>query len=45
MFLKDKSGKGRKHRDRRAWISLCGCGSDWICCCVGIQSCCDFMNI
>ena len=33
-----------EQRNKGAWLSLCSGGSDWICCCVGIQVCCGFMN-
>lgn len=33
-----------KQWNKGAWVSLCSGGSGWICCCVGIQVCCGFMN-
>lgn len=45
LFLKkDQRGQYGEQRNKGAWLSLCSGGSDWICCCVGIQVCCGFMN-
>ena len=45
LFLKkDQRGQYGEQWNKGAWVSLCSGGSGWICCCVGIQVCCGFMN-
>ena len=44
QLMVDQRGQYGEQRNKGAWLSLCSGGSDWICCCVGIQVCCGFMN-
>ena len=44
FFKKDQRGQYGEQWNKGAWVSLCSGGSGWICCCVGIQVCCGFMN-